>query len=177
MSTNDRKVPTSRALLEDLACEDLCTFDHSGNCQAHGYSLDPGEVCPQQQLKQLLEEDDLHPEYAGLSPEAKWWAEQELGSTIHYHNGFGEYVRGVVVVLPDGQRGIKPLELVGNWDNSHAGYHAAKILGDNPGWQPHISNIYEHPSFTDDRGVNPLTTVPFSKEELLEWAGARSQPA
>lgn len=44
-----------RALLESLVSDDDCDFDHHGGCQAHLYlSLEPGETCPQQQLKDLL---------------------------------------------------------------------------------------------------------------------------
>jgi hypothetical protein len=42
-------------LLEALADVDDCWFDHHGGCQAHGYlSLEPGEICPQQELKDTL---------------------------------------------------------------------------------------------------------------------------
>lgn len=45
----------SRSLLESLVSDDDCDFDHHGGCQAHLYlSLEPGEKCPQQQLKDLL---------------------------------------------------------------------------------------------------------------------------
>lgn len=45
------------ALLRDLVDEDDCWFDHGGGCQAHGYiSLKPGELCPNAEAKQLLEE-------------------------------------------------------------------------------------------------------------------------
>jgi hypothetical protein len=44
-----------RNLLEALADPDDCDFDHHGGCQAHGYlSLEPGELCPQRELKDLL---------------------------------------------------------------------------------------------------------------------------
>lgn len=43
-------------LIRDLADEDHCWYDHHGGCQAHGYlSLEPGEKCPQQEAKELLE--------------------------------------------------------------------------------------------------------------------------
>lgn len=44
-----------RDLLESLVDPDMCWFDHHGGCQAHGYlGLEPGEVCPQEQLKAIL---------------------------------------------------------------------------------------------------------------------------
>ncbi len=48
-------IPVSRDLLESLVDSDDCWFDHHGGGQAHGYlSLEPGEKCPQQELKDLL---------------------------------------------------------------------------------------------------------------------------
>lgn len=45
----------SRELLESLVDEGPCYFDHHGGCQGHGYlGLQPGELCPQYELKVLL---------------------------------------------------------------------------------------------------------------------------
>lgn len=45
------------ALLRDMVDDDPCWLDHHGGCQAHGYlSLQPGELCPHAEAKQLLEE-------------------------------------------------------------------------------------------------------------------------
>lgn len=42
-------------LAESLVDGDDCWFDHHGGCQAHGYlALEPGELCPQMELKQRL---------------------------------------------------------------------------------------------------------------------------
>lgn len=42
-------------LLDALADPDECWFDHHGGCQAHGYlSLEPGERCPQADVRELL---------------------------------------------------------------------------------------------------------------------------
>jgi hypothetical protein len=50
----------SRDLLESLVDDDPCWFDHNGGCQAHGYlALEPGEVCPQEELKRLLARPEL----------------------------------------------------------------------------------------------------------------------
>jgi hypothetical protein len=44
-----------RPLIESLIDRDPCSFDHHGGCQAHGYlSLEPGELCPQEEAKQWL---------------------------------------------------------------------------------------------------------------------------
>lgn len=48
-------IPAPRELLESLVDADDCRFDHHGGCQAHGYlALEPGELCPQAELKALL---------------------------------------------------------------------------------------------------------------------------
>ncbi|TDP29881.1 hypothetical protein [Nocardia ignorata] len=31
-----------------------CWFDHAGDCQAHGMTLEPGELCPNAEVLQLL---------------------------------------------------------------------------------------------------------------------------
>ena len=52
-SSEDVSVPLE--LLMSLVDDEPCRFDHHGGCQAHGYlSLEPGEVCPQWELKDLL---------------------------------------------------------------------------------------------------------------------------
>jgi len=53
MSTELIAVP--RDLLDSLIDADECWFDHHGGCQAHCYlSLEPGELCPMQEAKNLL---------------------------------------------------------------------------------------------------------------------------
>lgn len=41
-------------LLADLVDPDDCWFDHNGDCQAHGYGIEPGDICPHEAAKQLL---------------------------------------------------------------------------------------------------------------------------
>ena len=44
-----------RELLENLVDKEECWFDHHGGCQAHGHlDLEPGELCPQAEVKALL---------------------------------------------------------------------------------------------------------------------------
>lgn len=53
--TTPGTITAPRELLEALVDGDDCSFDHHGGCQAHGYlSLEPGELCPQFELKTLL---------------------------------------------------------------------------------------------------------------------------
>lgn len=46
-----------RQLVRAFTDPDDCWFDHHGGCQAHGYlSLEPGELCPHAEAKQLIAE-------------------------------------------------------------------------------------------------------------------------
>lgn len=55
MTDPTETISVSRDLLESLVDSDGCWFDHQGGCQAHGYlGLEPGEICPQAELKALL---------------------------------------------------------------------------------------------------------------------------
>ena len=47
-----------RELLEAFLDSSECRFDHHGNCQEHDFTLDPGELCPQAELKEALLQDD-----------------------------------------------------------------------------------------------------------------------
>lgn len=55
IAQRQQSVLAPRDLLASLVDDEACWFDHHGGCQAHGYlSLEPGEKCPQQELKELL---------------------------------------------------------------------------------------------------------------------------
>jgi len=56
MAASTSTVQVPRNLLQDIACTEPCWFDHNGECQAHGFSLLPGEVCPMEQVKTLLDD-------------------------------------------------------------------------------------------------------------------------
>lgn len=74
------------------------------------------------------------------------------GQTVHYHNGFGNYVRCTVVVK-DGANVLKPFALVGAWrshdlprrlqDGSLSYAHYPKMIADGETFTPNYSNIYE----------------------------------
>jgi hypothetical protein len=81
-----------------------------------------------------------------------WWEAQQVGSILHYHNGFGQWIRGKVVER-EGKKQLKPEAMVGKWDQRDLwsrrddgtiayGYHVEGILSDKV-WQPHVSNMYE----------------------------------
>lgn len=49
------KVSISRELLAVFVDDSECWFDHHGDCQGHGFSgIEPGERCPQVEIKELL---------------------------------------------------------------------------------------------------------------------------
>lgn len=53
----DTRVAVPLELLESLVDDEECRFDHHGGCQEHGYlSLDPGETCPQADLKAIIKD-------------------------------------------------------------------------------------------------------------------------
>jgi hypothetical protein len=53
MSDESREQKALR-LLAELVDPDDCWFDHNGDCQAHGFVLEPGEICPNMQTRTLL---------------------------------------------------------------------------------------------------------------------------
>lgn len=94
-----------------------------------------------------------------------FWARQKIGTQLHYHNGFGNVVRGEVVLMKNGKKGLLPTALVGKWrpydlpqrlaDGSiHLGYHADKIAK-GEAWQPHSSCVYESPDCAKSYRAEP----------------------
>ena len=90
-----------------------------------------------------------------------WWEDRAEGSIVHYHNGFGQYVRGRIMTV-DGETQMLPIALVGKWDEHdlvswtawgevRMGYHAQEIE-DGETMRPHASNMYECPNFSGPRG-------------------------
>lgn len=88
----------------------------------------------------------------------------ETGSIVHYHNGFGEFVRCEVVEAPDdvdegilqidkGEKCLKEVALVGKWkdyDLRSDGYHMRGVR-EGRLFKPNASNIYENPAATGAR--------------------------
>lgn len=56
--SNEKTIEMSLELAESLLDSEKCWFDHHGGCQEHGYlELAPGEKCPQQELRELVERE------------------------------------------------------------------------------------------------------------------------
>lgn len=110
---------------------------------------------------------------ARVKSEDAWWDSLEPGTILHYHNGFGEYVRCEVVVQAwnsvsahhDAAPCLQPIALVGNWDKFHAPYHAKKVHDRTGAWRPSTGCVYEHPDFCPPRGEN-ASIVPTDLEPL-----------
>jgi hypothetical protein len=87
-----------------------------------------------------------------------WWAATAIGQILHYHNGFGQYVRGVVV-NHEGKHCLQPTALVGNWrpvdlPRRDATGDVAYSTGGHffdpkfEPWQPSSGCMFEHPGFS-----------------------------
>jgi hypothetical protein len=104
----------------------------------------------------------------------KFLMEQKPGTVIHYHNGFEQYVRQVVVEH-EGVNKLKPVALVGKWDKRdlpsrkpngeiHYPYHAKQILDGVLSENLNYSTTYEHPEFNRKNGINPHLSEPINLE-------------
>lgn len=60
MATDEPTITVRRAFLEAFLDDSPCWFDHHGHCQGHGFTLDPGERCPQAELAAVLAEEAPH---------------------------------------------------------------------------------------------------------------------
>lgn len=103
----------------------------------------------------------------------RWWAERKIGEIVHYHNGFGEFVRGEIIETPEGMK-MKPTALVGNWregdlphydryGNLCEGYHAREIR-EGKVFQPNASNMWESPTFSRRNDIDPTVLPAISLE-------------
>lgn len=108
------------------------------------------------------------------------------GDNIHYHYGFGQFVRYLVTRKTPTSATIKPVALVGKWKDSEIGhrlrtgevmmsYHAKEILAgkeiDAMLSMPHLSNMYEAASYvrahpTHDVDPRPLKPISLEVPEL-----------
>lgn len=99
-----------------------------------------------------------------------WWNSRKIGEIVHYHNGFGQYVRGRIVwevteECPAGRNAMVPTELVGNWrdydlpridagGNLHESYHVRQIR-EGKAMQPNYTNMVEAVGVREGKGEDP----------------------
>jgi hypothetical protein len=84
------------------------------------------------------------------------------GQIVHYHNGFGEYVRCRI----NQDKKLVAFALVGNWrihdlpkrladGKIHLSYYCKMIMNQEP-FKPNASNIFEFPGFSDKNNFSPI---------------------
>lgn len=118
-----------------------------------------------------------------------WWSARKVGEIVHYHNGFGQFVRGEIVDV-NGEKKMRPIALVGNYreydlpirnrDGSINHRQASTVAKGEP-FAPNYGNMYESdPRSTrfslDPRPLEPIDlTVPEMTPE--QAASARLERA
>lgn len=109
---------------------------------------------------------------------AEFLNKQKIGAIIHYHNGFGTYVRELVVEV-NGKKMLKPIALVGNWAKHdlpsrrtrgeiYYPHNARRVVEGELTDHLEQSTTYEHPNFVkpggDARNIDPHKLEPISLE-------------
>lgn len=115
-----------------------------------------------------------------------WWGSLREGEIVHYHNGFGTWVRGHIVKI-NGENHMFPSALVGAWreydlpkrarDGSiRYPYHAEKIMQGEP-MRPNATNMWEYPEFSRRELGDPskLPEIDLTVPELDEAAAAEAK--
>ena len=98
----------------------------------------------------------------------KFYASLPIGSIVHYHDGFNQYVRCKVT----SGNNLLPIDLVGNWSahdlprrypngDINEGYHVSNIKNKKV-FTPNASHIYEHQH--DARAIDPRGLAPLNLE-------------
>lgn len=106
-----------------------------------------------------------------------FWAARRIGEIVHYRNGFGQYVRGVIVEH-GGTKMMRPTALVGKWRPSDlprydargqfvSGYHAERIASGDP-MQPNASNIVEAGPKANEAGIGNAPAIDLTLPERTE---------
>lgn len=153
------------------------TPEYSGTYRAFGVEEIENAVAYSDAIKRMFDDNDT------------WWNDRRLGETIHYHNGFGEYVRGIVVKKA-GKKTFMPMALVGNWNSRDLprrkengevvyGHHAAKIRfpSHNSCWRPSTTCIFEHPEFVGDRNNDPTVMTEIDLSDPPKLTGHAAEKA
>ena len=117
------------------------------------------------------EQMDLHTRQS-----ENWHNSHEIGSVVHYHNGFGSYVRCEVVMGPEGHDAYagspcyKPIALIGEWskyDLKWDSYRVRTIL-EGELFRPHASNMWEYNRDPKDDPTKMEALVLAEKPLVLE---------
>lgn len=127
----------------------------------------------QQSLAILVTLQEIHDE------NQNFLQSQNPGTILHYHNGFGQYVRREVVQV-DGVKKLKSIAMVGNWEKHdlpkryengevYYPFHANRILNGKLDDALQCSTTYEHLNFVKPMGggrdkIDPRKLEPISLE-------------
>lgn len=129
-----------------------------------GYQYMGVEHLPRAKILAMAEQEKAYKKLFQRS--ASFWDNRKVGEIVHYHNGFGQFVRGEIVETPKG-KAMKPIALVGKWEaydlprfdqsgELTLGYHA-KQIAEGETMKPHESNIYESDPARFKRDGDPRT--------------------
>ena len=127
---------------------------------------------PTSKAQQLIGAREFYDNLANDSGD--WWASRKVGETVHYHNGFGTWVRGVIV-NENGENRMRPTALVGPWKQFDLwtrsatgeirwGYHVERIKTGET-FKPHASNMFEN-GWNRDGNPTKLTPLEFTPPEM-----------
>lgn len=97
---------------------------------------------------------------------ADFWGNLKEGQTVHYHNAFGQYIRGVAVRGESHGRPamvMRPTALVGAWREydlprwsdagfSSQGCHSVRMIASGETMQPNSGSMWESPEFSRPLG-------------------------
>lgn len=93
--------------------------------------------------------------WAEAQDQTEKFFQEHLGKQVHYHNGFGQFVRGTVVkvkalrkkidaeTLKVGEFAIRSEALVGKWDRLTSDAYHVRGVKENRLFRPNITCIYE----------------------------------
>lgn len=93
--------------------------------------------------------------WAEAQTQTEKFFQEHLGKQVHYHNGFGQFVRGTVVkvtalrkkidaeTLEVGEFAIRSEALVGKWDRLTSDAYHVRGVKENRLFRPNITCIYE----------------------------------
>jgi hypothetical protein len=89
----------------------------------------------------------------------------KLGQIVHYHGGFGKFIRCEVVMSPAGKKCLRRLALVADWnsDELEGDSYQAQAIKKGKLFRPAASNIYENPKARSARSFGDPAKKPALK--------------